>query len=172
MKKRSASLRRLVFGFDLHHVEPEAAVRQLEHARQPQRRNDLVHVAAVHDQRAWRGDAMPVHQLLHVHLVPALEDGLRIVDDRHAERFRPAQELVDDALGARAVEQRVELRQALQCVGADELRLQSDERRRLHEPLQRFLVGGPCAVRSGPRGWPVAAGPFVALPLGGRSFRP
>src|SRR4051812_20591879 len=70
----------------------------------------------MHGESAWRGDAMPVHQLVHVHLVPALDDGLRIVDDRHAKRIRPAYELVNDPHGARAVEEAVELGQALQCI--------------------------------------------------------
>ena len=55
-----------VFGFDLHHVEPEATVRQLEHARQPECGNNFVHVAAMHDQRARRDDAVAVQELLHV----------------------------------------------------------------------------------------------------------
>ena len=112
---------------------------------------------------------MPVQQLVHKHLVPALEDGLRIVHDRHAKRFRPAHELLDDALRARAVEEGVKLGQALQCFRADDLRLQSDERRRLHEPLQRFLVGGLVRFVRVPEDGQSRPAPVGALPLGGRA---
>ena len=85
---------RAVLGFDLHHVEAEAAVRQLEHARQPQRRHDLVDVAAVHDHRPRLGMRWRLisscRYTLFLHL--RIESG--IVDDRHAERFGAAHELV------------------------------------------------------------------------------
>src|SRR4051794_19345066 len=109
---------------------------------------------------------MAVEQLLHEHLVPALEDRLGIVHDRHAERVRLAQKLVDDALGARTVEKAVELGQALHCVRGDELRLQSYEWRRLQQSLQRFLIRGLVRFVGIPEdreSWPTA---FRALPLG------
>src|SRR3569623_1476481 len=65
LEEAGGLLAQIAFGFDLHHVEPEAAVRQLEHARQPERGNELLDVATEHDQRAGRRDAMPDEQQLH-----------------------------------------------------------------------------------------------------------
>ena len=74
----------------------------------------------MHGEGAGLRDAVPGHELVHVDLVQALEDGFGVIDDGHAERFRAAHELVDDAidLGARPVEQGIEFGQALQCVGS------------------------------------------------------
>ena len=86
---------------------------------------------------------MAAHQLVHVHLVQALEDRFGVVDDRHAQRFGAAHELVGDPvdIGAGAVEQGVEFRETFQCVRPDQLGLQSHQGRRPHEPLQGFVVG-------------------------------
>ena len=72
--------------------------------------------------------------------------------------------------GLARLKRRVELGQALQCVGVDELRLQSDERRRLHEPLQRFLVGGLVRFVRIPQDGQSRPARLGALPPGGRAF--
>jgi hypothetical protein len=87
LKKRSASFAQRLSDSIFTTSRPKPLSGQLEHARQSQGGTTSSDVARVHDQRARLRNAVPAHQLVHVHLVHALEDGLGIVDDRHAQRF-------------------------------------------------------------------------------------